>query len=45
VVASVSHVNRFAEGVFFLQDLRRRSMNPTVAPSRRQIVFRNELDP
>jgi hypothetical protein len=30
---------------FFLWDLRRRSRPPTVAPSRCQIVFRNELDP
>jgi hypothetical protein len=29
----------------FLRDLRRRSRPPTVAPSRCQIVFRNELDP
>jgi hypothetical protein len=29
---------------FFLWDLRRRSRPPTVAPSRCQIVFRNELD-
>ena len=30
---------------FFLWDLRRRSRPPTVAPSRFQIVFRDELDP
>jgi hypothetical protein len=29
----------------FLRDLRRRSRPPIVAPSRCQIVFRNELDP